>query len=84
MTLSKSDYMLYLRHPAWLWLKKRDKDKLPPVAADTQAMFDTGNLFEDYAEELFPDAVRLGRDSIGIEINKAYVTLGKKRLSGFK
>jgi len=22
MTISKSDYMLFLRHPAWLWLKK--------------------------------------------------------------
>jgi hypothetical protein len=52
--------MLYLRHPAWLWLKKHDKAKLPPVDDSTQAMFDAGFLFESYAEQLFPNAVKLG------------------------
>lgn len=60
MTLSKSDYMLFLRHPAWLWLKKHDRDKLPPVDASLQALFDAGNLFESYAEQIFPHAVKLG------------------------
>jgi hypothetical protein len=60
MTLSKSDYMLFLRHPAWLWLKKFDKSKLPPVDANLQAMFDAGHEFEVYAEKLFPNAVKLG------------------------
>lgn len=60
MPLSKSDYMLYLRHPAWLWFKKFDKTKLPPVDDALQAMFDAGHEFEAYAEQLFPDAVRLG------------------------
>lgn len=60
MQLSKSDYMLFLRHPAWMWLKKHDKAKLPPVSAETQAIFDTGYLFESYAEQIFPDAIKLG------------------------
>lgn len=60
MQLSKSDYMLYLKHPAWLWLKKHDKDKLPPVDDATQAMFDAGKKFEVYAEKLFADGVMLG------------------------
>ncbi len=63
MQISKSDYMMYLRHPAWLWLKKHEKGKLPPIDEDTQAMFDAGFLFESYAEQLFPDAVRLGFNS---------------------
>lgn len=63
MQISKSDYMLYLRHPAWLWLKKNDKAKLPPIDDDTQAMFDAGFVFESYAEQLFPDAQKLGFDS---------------------
>ena len=58
--LSKSDYMLFLRHPAWLWLKKHDKTMLPSVDAATQAMFDAGNDFEPYAESLFPGGVTLG------------------------
>lgn len=60
MKLSKSDYMLYLKHPAWLWLKKYDPEKLPPLDEDLQAIFDAGTLFESYAEQLFPGGIRLG------------------------
>lgn len=60
MQLSKSDYMLFLRHPAWLWLKKNDPKKLPPVDENTQALFDAGHQFEPYAESLFPEGATLG------------------------
>lgn len=60
MQLSKSDYVMFLRHPAWLWLRKHDKDKLPPFDAATQAIFDTGHAFEAYAEALYPGGVTLG------------------------
>lgn len=60
MTVSKSDYLLFLKHPAWLWLKKHDKTKLPPVDENTQAIFNAGHLFEGYAETLFPEAIQLG------------------------
>lgn len=61
--ISKSDYMLFLKHPAWLWLKKNDKTKLPPIDDNTQAIFDTGNLFESYAYKLFPEGLIIGFDS---------------------
>jgi len=60
MLLSKSDYLLYLKHPAWLWLKKHDKERLPHIDDNTQAVFDAGNLFEGYAEKHFENGVRLG------------------------
>ncbi len=60
MVISKSEFMMFLKHPAWLWLKKYDKDKLPLPDAELQALFDEGTLFESYAEKLFPDAVKLG------------------------
>lgn len=60
MQLSKSDYMLYLKHPAWLWVKKHDQSKIPPVDENTQAMFDAGHQFEPFAESLFPEGVSLG------------------------
>ena len=47
--------MLFLSPPAWLWLKKNDPSKLPPVDAATQAMFDAGHAFEPYVESLFPE-----------------------------
>lgn len=58
--ISKSDYMLFLRHPAWLWVKKHDPKRIPPVDDNTQAMFDNGHKFEPYAESLFPDGITLG------------------------
>jgi hypothetical protein len=60
MQLSKSDYMLFLKHPAWLWLKKHDKSKLPEIDEATQARFDAGADFEQYAERLFPGGVTVG------------------------
>jgi hypothetical protein len=60
MQISKSDYMLFLRHPAWLWVKKHDPKKIPPVDDNTQAMFDSGHQFEPYAESLFPEGIYLG------------------------
>ena len=74
MTLSKSDYMLFLRHPAWLWLKKFEKNKLPQVDDNLQAMFDAGNEFESYANRLFPDAVKLGFNSYSEYQSLAYKT----------
>jgi len=59
MQISKSEYMMFLRHPAWLWLKKHNKKILPEVDANLQAIFDFGNVFESYAEKLFPSALRL-------------------------
>ena len=52
--------MLFLKHPAWLWLKKHDKDKLPLVDDNQQAVFDAGHMFEKYAEQLFPGIVTVG------------------------
>ena len=60
MQISKTEYMMFLKHPAWLWLKKNDKKKLPPIDDDLQAMFDAGYVFESYVEKLFPDAVKVG------------------------
>lgn len=58
--LTKSEYMMFLKHPAWLWLKKYQKHMLPPIDENTQAQFDTGHEFETYAEQLFPGALKLG------------------------
>ena len=60
--LSKSDYMLYLKHPAWLWIKKHAKHLIPPIDEALQAKFDDGNAFEHYVESLYPNLVRVGFD----------------------
>lgn len=63
MQITKSNYMNFLRHPAWLWLEKNDKSKLPPHDAATMAMFAGGYKFEDVVEKLFPEALKLSWES---------------------
>jgi hypothetical protein len=60
VTLTKSEYLQYLKHPAWPWLKKHEPDLLPPEDETMQALFAAGNAFEAYAQQLFPDAAVLG------------------------
>jgi len=54
---------MFLKHPAWLWLKKHDKTKLPKPDANLQAIFDAGHEFEKYAEKRFTDGIQIGFDS---------------------
>ncbi len=65
MQISKSDYILFLKHPAWLWIKKHAKHLLPPVDAALQARCDEGHAFEPYVEALFPNLARLGFSDFG-------------------
>ncbi|OGZ60851.1 MAG: hypothetical protein A2919_02255 [Candidatus Spechtbacteria bacterium RIFCSPLOWO2_01_FULL_43_12] len=60
MQLSKSEFMMFLKHPAWLWLKKHDSSKLPKPDDNLQALFDAGFEFEKYAMKRFPNGVEIG------------------------
>ena len=67
MSLSKSDYMLFLRHPAWLWLKKNDPTELPTIPHSAKNWLDEGYEFEAFAEQLFSDSKKIefiGDDNI--------------------
>ena len=70
--------MNFLKHPAWLWLEKNRRDLLPPVDEDTQAMFDAGHLFEEYAEQIFPSGVKLGYTRDGVFDWNLYKTLPER------
>lgn len=54
---------MFLKHPAWVWFKKHDKSKLPAVDAALQARFDAGSDFEQYAEQFYPDGIKIGFSS---------------------
>lgn len=59
MYLSKSDYLKYLVHPAYLWYQKHAKTKLPPVTDDDQYVFDQGHAFESLVQSQYEDAVEI-------------------------
>lgn len=59
--ISKSDYITFLKHPAWLWLKKNNPNFLPKPDENTQLIIDEGRLFESSAEKVFEGAIHLDR-----------------------
>ncbi|MEX2014179.1 MAG: DUF2779 domain-containing protein [Parcubacteria group bacterium] len=84
MVISKSEFMMFLKHPAWLWLKKFAKDKLPIPDEGLQALFDEGTLFEEYAEKLFPEAVKLGYKNGGDFSGTKYYALPEETTKEIK
>lgn len=85
LVISKSEFMMFLKHPAWLWLKKNDPKKLPLPNEALQALFDEGTLFEGYAEKLFPDAVKLGYKEKGKDFSATkYYALPEATLNEIK
>lgn len=58
---------MYRKHPAWLWLYRNDRAKLPEVDENLQQLFDDGTELEAYAErfvgdvEDFADALEPGK-----------------------
>ncbi len=57
--LTKSDYLKFLIHPAYLWLSKYDKDKLPPFDESGHYHVNQGNEVEALARSLFPDGIMI-------------------------
>lgn len=58
--LSKSDFMLFMKHKAWLYLKKNNPDLLPAVTDSLQSIFDKGLEFENLVENTFKNPVKIG------------------------
>jgi hypothetical protein len=78
MILSKSNYLTYLKHPAWLWLLVNDPEKIPKHDEDTLAIFAAGHRFEEYAEQLFNDGYTLGYTKHGHFDQELYQSLPER------
>ncbi len=57
--ISKTDYITYLKHPAWLWLRKNQPDFLDAPDENSQAIINEGREFEKLAEQIFSEAIHL-------------------------
>ena len=60
--LSKSKYLIGLQCLKLLWYNYNAKDKLPPIDAETQRMFDQGHEVGRLAQTLFPDGISAGEE----------------------
>lgn len=59
MYVSKSDYITFLKHPAWIWLKKHSPKILPKPDENSRAVIDGGIQFEHFAEAIFENASKV-------------------------
>lgn len=57
--LSKSDYLKFRIHPAYLWLAKYKPRSLPPVTLDDEFRFEQGRRFEAAVLGQYKDLVRI-------------------------
>lgn len=79
--LSKSDYQKFLIHPAYLWLQKHDKDKLPGFDEQAQAIMDQGQEVDELARSLFPEGQLVNPDLFaGLDDTSAKMRTGSQVL----
>lgn len=79
--LTKSDYLKYLIHPAYLWLQKHAKDKLPPFDEAAQALVDQGNELELLARKRFSEGTAVkSKFSDAVRETEGYVKAGVKTI----
>ena len=75
--LSKSNYLLYLKHPAWLWYKQHQPGSLPPDDANLEFVFKSGRKFEKLANQLFENQLELGHDDLPAASKTALKKVGR-------
>jgi len=62
--LSKSRYLAGRQCPKRLWFEVHARERLPPVDAATQAIFDQGTDVGRLAQELYPGGLEIARDRL--------------------
>jgi hypothetical protein len=78
--LSKSKYLVGLQCPQLLWTHYNAKAQLPPVDAQTQAVFDQGHEVGRLAQGLYPEGITVGGDlSINDVIGRSHDLLKERK-----
>lgn len=60
MQLSKTDYINFLKHPAWMWLKKHEKALMADLESGSNPYIKAGKIFESFVEKNYPEGVTIG------------------------
>ncbi|MCX6774542.1 MAG: DUF2779 domain-containing protein [DPANN group archaeon] len=67
ITISKTNFLIGLSCPRYLWYVFNAPEKLPPIDEATQALFDQGHEVGEYSKKLYPDGIEIPRDYDSIE-----------------
>ena len=57
--LTKSNYLIGLQCPKYLWIVKNDKERIPEPDKNAKAKFKTGNVVGVLATKVFKDGIDL-------------------------
>jgi len=83
--LSKSDYLKYRVHPAYLWYQKHQPQKLPKYDDNRKYMFEQGDEFESLAMQVIGEVTVIDGDPLNIQhLTEATIEAidgGSKRLA---
>jgi len=77
--LSKSKYLQGLQCTRLLWIAFNQAGRIPPPDAATQFIFDQGHLVGEYAQQLFPQGIKLDTGDIGKNLKVTTECLALRR-----
>lgn len=81
--LTKSNYLLGLQCPKFLWITKNDKERIPEPTEIEQKKFDDGTMVGELATTIFPKGINLAGEEFKENLDKTKEQL-KKRIPIFE
>jgi len=79
MILSKSNYMIGLQCPRYLWIKINKPEKIPEPDMEVQHRFDQGHLLEEYAHKLYPEGETISSENFKENLENTKELLKKRK-----
>jgi hypothetical protein len=76
--LTKSDYLLGLQCPKFLWIKKNDKERIPEPTELEQKKFDVGTRVGKLATEWYSNGISLADEDFKDNLEKTKDAIKKK------
>jgi hypothetical protein len=77
--LTKSNYLLGLQCPKFLWITKNDKERIPKPTEIEQKKFDDGTLVGELATTVFADGIDLANLGFKENIEKTKEVLSQRK-----
>ncbi|MBU0534115.1 MAG: DUF2779 domain-containing protein [Candidatus Omnitrophica bacterium] len=78
--LTKSNYVIGLQCPKYLWTKLYEKEKIPPYDASTLHRFEEGHLVDKFSRDFFPAGTDIPTEDFMGNIKQTKELLAQRKL----
>ena len=78
--LTKSNYVIGLQCPKYLWTRLNEKEKIPPYDAATLHRFEEGHLVDKFSKDFFPMGTDIPTDDFRDNIKQTKELLTQRKL----